>query len=181
MIPGRIQTAGAYLWTGSRFLFQVGPNKAGDRLGVVRLGGHLEEGESPWESVQREAMEEATVRVEPLPVPATYLTDGGELVPVPWPDQPAPLLVYEREPGRFTPLYLTVTADPPRPAAETRGLLLLDRAWLARLVREEMTLERYLAAGGEAILREPFPAHLPLAPSYYLGLLDRLLDVHPLV
>lgn len=178
---GKIRTAGTYLWTGSHFVFQVGPNKTGDRLGVVRLGGHLEPGETPWQAVRREVLEEATMAVTPLPVPATYLTSGGELQVIAWEERPAPLLVYQREPGAFTPLYLTYSADSPTPAAETRGLLLLDREWLARLVREEMSLDRYLAAGGRAILREELPGAMLLAPSYYLGLLDRLLGFMPLV
>ena len=42
----RVVTASAYVIVQGLFVFQVGQTRAGDRLGVVRLGGHVEPGES---------------------------------------------------------------------------------------------------------------------------------------
>ncbi len=59
-------TAGAYVLLDGRFPFIVGPTPDGDRLAVVRLGGHREAGESPWQCAAREVMEESgVIRIPP--------------------------------------------------------------------------------------------------------------------
>lgn len=40
-------TAGVWVRMGNRFPFEVGPDKTGKSLGVVRVGGHIETGETP--------------------------------------------------------------------------------------------------------------------------------------
>jgi hypothetical protein len=44
-----VATIGAYVMPDGRFPFVVGPTLQGDKLAVVRLGGHREAGEAPWE------------------------------------------------------------------------------------------------------------------------------------
>lgn len=65
-------TAGAYVVLDGRFLFMMGPTESGDGLALVRLGGHLEPGESPEDAVRREVQEEASVSLRLLTPPATY-------------------------------------------------------------------------------------------------------------
>jgi 8-oxo-dGTP pyrophosphatase MutT (NUDIX family) len=71
-LESRVATAGAYVLADGLVVFMVGPNRAGDRLGVVRLGGHREAGETSWTCAGREVLEEASVRIRPIPPPATY-------------------------------------------------------------------------------------------------------------
>ncbi|HLZ62576.1 MAG TPA: hypothetical protein VKR06_36995 [Ktedonosporobacter sp.] len=56
----KFKTAGVYVNVAGFFVFQVGLTSAGDKLGVVRLGGHREGDESAWECATREALESET-------------------------------------------------------------------------------------------------------------------------
>lgn len=46
-VLGNVRTSWAYVLYNGFFVFQVGPTKNGDKLGVVRLGGHRENEEIP--------------------------------------------------------------------------------------------------------------------------------------
>lgn len=54
IIPNNARTSGAYVLYNGLFIFQVGPTKEGDKLGVVRLGGHREGNETALETAKRE-------------------------------------------------------------------------------------------------------------------------------
>lgn len=177
----RVTTAGAFVWTRGRLAFMVGANNRGDRLGVVRLGGHREAGESSQECARREVMEEASMAITLLPPPATYYVGtpvrppGQPLPTINWPGNTPPVLVTERNDGTLSVLYIAESQDPPQPASEAQGLLLPDRTWFHRLCTERLTLSDYLAQGGEAVLKAELSPSLPLEPSFQLRLFDRLL------
>jgi 8-oxo-dGTP pyrophosphatase MutT (NUDIX family) len=179
----KVVTASAYVLLDGRFVFQVGPNKAGDRLGVVRLGGHVEPGETPLACVVREVQEEAALSVRVVPAPATYqVGPDGKLeaaVPGSWPpDETAPVLVGYRAPGEGALTYLARAEGTPVPE-KGRGLLILNASDILWLMEERRTLRQYLAAGGRAVLRDPLPLDLPLEPYLHLKVLPQLLERHP--
>jgi 8-oxo-dGTP pyrophosphatase MutT (NUDIX family) len=186
----RVATAGAYVvLPGSRVPFMVGPTRAGDALGVVRLGGHREPGETSLACAAREVWEEASLRIEPVRPPATYQVEvgAGEFSLGDWPRRllagPVPPVLVSRRQGdalgRLSVMYLARSEDEPVPAAETRGLLLLDGAWVARLAAGGVTLREYLGQGGRAVLREELPPDLPLVGLGQLQWLAWLLERHP--
>jgi 8-oxo-dGTP pyrophosphatase MutT (NUDIX family) len=187
--PLPVVTAGAYLVLDGRFPFMVGPTARGDALGVVRLGGHRERGEAPWDCAAREVREEAGLTIRHVAPPQTYwFEDGAEpdaLVPGDWPVAEcgvAPLLAIRKGVGvarRLMPMYLARAAGNPIPLAETRGLLLLSPAEVCSLIATPPTLDQFVRAGGCAILRDTLPAHLPLEPFLPLRLLAALLARHP--
>ena len=74
----RVVTSGAYVVRGGRFLFAIGPKHGGDTLAVVRIGGHLEPGETAEGCLIREAEEEASIAVRLVDPPATHWVDGDE-------------------------------------------------------------------------------------------------------
>lgn len=188
--PCWVVTAGAYVVLDGRFLFMVGPTARGDTLGVVRLGGHREPGEAPWSCAAREVWEEAGLAIRPLAPPRTYWFEDGQddeaLAPRCWPagDRApvAPLLVIRGSGAtadRLMPMYLARAEGEAAPLAETRGLLLLSPADVLLLTSAPPTLDRFLGAGGRALLRDTLPGHLPLEPFLQLRLLATLLRRHP--
>jgi hypothetical protein len=185
-----VATAGAYVVVDGRLPFVVGAIPAAGRLPVIRLGGHREPGEDAWACAAREVLEEASLTARPLPPPATYWAapphDPAALTVAPWPVAPgepvAPLLVAWREDvgrRRYSLMYLAVADGPPRPAAETAGLLLLTPEDVLALVRTPVTLGAFLAAGGRAVLGADLPTDLVLEPFLQLRVLAALLARHP--
>ena len=190
-------TAGAYVAVGGRFVFAFGlPRGASDRLGIARLGGHVEAGETAWQCAAREVLEEASLHAQPVAPPATYwlgppydLSDPAALAAGDWrvqgPGEPAPLLVAWREADgerRLSATYLATAEGTPAPAAETQGLLLLRPRDVLRLAREPLRLGTLLRGGAEAILRADlaaFDEQLPLEPLLQLRALAVFLERHP--
>jgi 8-oxo-dGTP pyrophosphatase MutT (NUDIX family) len=188
---GRVATAGAYVVAGDRFVFIFGlPAGATDRLGVARLGGHREEGETAWECAAREVLEEASVTVRSLTPPVTYWVgpphDPAAIHTGPWrveaSQEPAPLLVAWREDAGerlLSATYLARAEGIPAPAAETQGLLLLRPEHVLRVARERLTLDELLRRGGRAVLRDRLDPRLPLEPLLQLRALAHILERHP--
>src|SRR5579862_3158206 len=133
---GVVVTAGAYVLVGGLLAFVVGPTSKGDRLGVVRLGGHREGDETGWACASREVREESSLAIRALAPPTTYWLgpphDPAEARAGPWltrgSDEPTPFLAAWRiEDGErtFSLMYLASAEGTPKPSGEVRGLLLL--------------------------------------------------------
>lgn len=183
-INDNIITAGVFVNINGLFPFQVGPTKSGTTLGVVRLGGHRDIGETGWECASREAYEEATLRLTPIKPPATYwfeASDNPKLIPGGWQEGDIePILVGKRmDNNQITPIYLAISQDVPMPAAETKGLLLLNQSDIVKIVTNEITLGKYLESGGKAMFNETLPLHFILEPFPHLRLLATLISKHP--
>jgi 8-oxo-dGTP pyrophosphatase MutT (NUDIX family) len=188
-----VATAGAYVLLDGRFPFVVGLTPAGDRLAVVRLGGHREAGESPWQCAARELLEESGLTIEALAPPCTYwlaperaAPEQDGLVPGAWPSEPKaphpPLFVVRgtaTQADRLSVMYLARAEGTPEPLNEVRGLLLLAPAEVFTLVNRSVTLAQHLRAGGRAILLDDVPYDLPLFPHLQLQVLAALLRRHP--
>ncbi|MBD3918416.1 NUDIX domain-containing protein [Paenibacillus sp. PR3] len=162
----------------------MGPTKKGTTLGVVRLGGRRENGETGWECASREVFEEASIALTALKPPATYWfesSDQPSLKKIGWQvDDVQPILVGKRKDSRYvTPIYLAYSHDTPRPAAETKGLLLLTPTEIATITSGNLSLGHFLENGGKAIVEHNLPLNLPLEPYPHLRLVHTLLKIHP--
>lgn len=185
----RVVTAGAYVWIRDRVPFMIGPSPRRNRLAVVRLGGHREPWESPWQCAEREVREEAAIEIAPIRPPATYWLrspdDPRALDPASWPadedTECAPVLVFENSnvPGAsLSVMYLARSTSIPAPSAEARGLLLLSSTDIVRIASGPVSLDDYRSGGGQALLRDPYPGHLILEPLVQLRVLAHLLELH---
>ncbi|SDW21899.1 NUDIX domain-containing protein [Paenibacillus sp. CF384] len=180
----KIITAGAYVNFDGHFLFQVGPTKSGTTLGVVRLGGHRESGETGWQCAMREVSEESSLTINTIKPPITYwyeASDNPDLVPGGWIEEDhEPILVAKRpESNLITPIFLASADEAPVPSMETKGILILSPENITKLSSERMTLGQYLKSGGKAVIKEELPLHKLLEPFPHLLLLDTLIKKHP--
>lgn len=79
LFPNNIRTSGAYVLFKGLFVFQVGPTKGGDKLGVVRLGGHREGKETALDTAKREVFEEAQIKITAFnPDKTFYISEWNE-------------------------------------------------------------------------------------------------------
>lgn len=180
----RIITAGAYIMVNGHFPFVLGTAMKRKQLVVIRVGGHREGVETPWECTVREAWEEAWLRIQPMDVPVTYATRGAwdELEEITWPNdgQPRPVLIRERPAtGEFSFMYFARASGLPMPSAEVKGLLLLKPSDISRICNNQITLQEYLDGGGRAMLRRSYNHQFVLEPGFQLRQLARILQLHP--
>jgi 8-oxo-dGTP pyrophosphatase MutT (NUDIX family) len=172
-----IRTSGAYVLYKGLFIFQVGPTKQGDKLGVVRLGGHREDSETALDTAKREVFEEAKVEITPFnPQSTFYLRE--------WNDEPtriqinepiAPILIKGSEESSYTVMFVSNTFTEPTPSAETRGLLLLSPANVHLISYSEITLRDYIKQNGVSILTSEVNQNLVLKPFPQLLFLSKIL------
>jgi 8-oxo-dGTP pyrophosphatase MutT (NUDIX family) len=180
-------TAGIWIRVGDRFPFEVGPDKTGEKIGVVRVGGHIEEGETPWECAVREAKEEAVLDILYTKPPATYRVDldkdPTQMEKIIWDvdevgcEQPIMVRTFG---DSASAIFLASSQGLPMPGPTTRGLLLLSLSDIALLQQEKMTLTEFVEKGGQAIISEPtFDFDMPLHVSDIVFALSRIVNVHP--
>lgn len=78
------KTVGSFILYKDALAFIIGPDNSGEKLGVMRLGGHIEDGESLLQALKREIMEEGSIEVKMLNSPCTFLNrlieDKNDLV-----------------------------------------------------------------------------------------------------
>ena len=184
----RINTAGAYICIDGYYLFAIGIRPYNGHIPIVRLGGHREEHETGWQCAVREVYEEASLYIQPLLPPTTYLANWNYLESEPqeihWQpkieQEPIPILVvaYHREDDlHLSLMYLAQAEGVPQPSSEVKGLLLPTEEEIHRLCWEPVTLEQYLSRGGRAITNAEFDKRLVLEPLAQLRLLSRILSM----
>jgi len=176
LVP-RIITSGAYVYYKKYFVFQVGPTKSGDRLGVVRLGGHLESNETALEAAQREVFEESSLIINPVKTSTMYMINLGmeEPVRIEVKNELLPLLLMERQDEFYSVMYLSHAINKPKPSSETKGLIFLTPNQVHQICDSCITLRDYLNNDGLVMLRADLKGELVLEPFPQLRFLSFLL------
>ena len=187
----RVNTAGAYVTLDGMYIFAIGSKLHNNQIPVIRLGGHCEESETGWQCAEREALEEANLKIKPILPQATYIFDWENLEKEPhyieWRHEneqehvPCLVIAYHREGNTTLSLmYFAYTNQTPSPSSEVKGLLLLQEDEIHRLCKEPTTLKQYLDGGGKAIMTDKFDTSLFLEPFAQLRLLSKLLNLRTL-
>lgn len=176
-----IRTSGAYVLYNGFFVFQVGPTKNGDKLGVVRLGGHRENEESPLDTAIREVLEESAIMINPVNSPVTYhLNSWNEKANnVQMTGEVNPILIKGNDEESFTVMYISFADNEPQPSSESQGLLLLSTKDIELICSRQITLNEFLNQNGLAKIKESFNRDLVLEPFPQLLFLSKLLKQEP--
>ena len=174
-----LTTAGIFVLVDGRVLFQAGPDQTGKQVGLVRIGGRLESGETPLDCALREAREEASISVRVIDSPTTYcLTLEEPPRAVAWQNgSPRPLHA-----SATSHVFIGLSADQPSPTSETHALILLSPSELVALGESKHTLGSLQKLGSQIVLRDPTEREhlfeLPVAPRW-AGMLAEVLILHP--
>lgn len=176
LVP-KIITSGAYVYYKRYFVFQVGPTKSGDKLGVVRLGGHIEGSETALEAAQREVFEESSLIINPVETTAMYTINQGmeEPLRIEVKNELLPLLLMERPDEFYSVMYLSHAINNPKPSSETKGLIFLTPNQVHQICDSRITLSDYLNNDGLVMLRTDINEELVLEPFPQLRFLSFLL------
>ncbi|SDN56166.1 hypothetical protein SAMN05518871_10611 [Psychrobacillus sp. OK028] len=178
LIPKNVRTSGAYVLYKGLFVFQVGPTKEGDKLGVVRLGGHREGNETALDTAKREVFEEAQVEITTFnPNTTFYLSEWNEEPTKVYINEPVvPILIKGNEESSYTIMYLSNTLTLPVPSSESKGLLLLSPENVQLICQKKISLSDYQKLDGVSILKTEIDMNLILQPFPQLLFLSRLLN-----
>lgn len=178
MILNNVRTSGAYVLYQGLFIFQVGPTKDGDKLGVVRLGGHTEGKETALEAAKREVFEEAQVNIVPFnPATTYYLSEWNkEPTKVNINEPISPILIKGNEESSYSIMYLANTSTLPTPSSETDGILLLTPENVQLICQKKLSLRDYHKRNGLSIIKTELDMDLILEPFPQLVFLSRLLN-----
>lgn len=146
--PTDVETAGVLLREADRYVFCYGPNASGS-IYVLRIGGHVEAGESPWACAAREAKEEAGVTVTQVKATVGVRTEGiddpVQQLPGPirvegYPEEKPIVLGGQLVPGeRKSTLFLAETDEQARPSGEIFGLVRLTTEQVVELASTPLT------------------------------------------
>ncbi|MEK4742630.1 MULTISPECIES: NUDIX hydrolase [unclassified Bacillus (in: firmicutes)] len=178
-----VRTSGAYVLYNNLFIFQVGPTRKGDTLGVVRLGGHKENNETALETAKREVKEEAAIDITILSSPSTYYKENwnAQSKKIKVENEVAPILIIDSPYETLSIMYIAHSENEPNPSSETNGLLLLSVSDIRLICSKEITLNDYIKQGGMAILKEKMDKELILQPFPQLLFLAELLKKDPVL
>ncbi|MCQ6529996.1 NUDIX hydrolase [Bacillus mycoides] len=182
-INREVRTSGAYVLFNNLFIFQVGPTRKGDTLGVVRLGGHKENNETAVETAKREVKEEAAIDITILSSPSTYYKENwnAQSKKIKVENEVAPILIIDSPYETLSIMYIAHSENEPNPSSETNGLLLLSVSDIRLICSKEITLNDYIKQGGMAILKEKMDKELILQPFPQLLFLAELLKKDPVL
>jgi hypothetical protein len=173
------RTAGVFLLYKNKYAFMIGPNRNGDKLGIVRLGGHIEENEGIVDCIKREVWEEARVDINIVSSPITYFKSSWEEKEFEVIEVDAfgakPILIVNGV-INATALYLATTAGHIVPSAEAHGIILLNEKEIVEICKNEITLSDFVSQGGELLQSQEMDLGFKLSAGPHLRFLYQLID-----
>ena len=174
------KTVGSFILYKDTLTFMIGPDNTGEKLGVMRLGGHIEENESYLQTLEREIKEEGSIEVKLLNSPNTFykrnwddnnyneITDDIALDIKP--------LIIVGDKMRSTAVFLSYTEEEPKPSSEACGIIFLKENEIKRICSEKLRLRDFLACGGKLIQQKEIDYDMEMYAGAHLTFLNRLIE-----
>ncbi|MFB6204443.1 MAG: NUDIX domain-containing protein [Candidatus Nanohaloarchaea archaeon] len=191
----RVVGVGAMILQGGKFLSVLEKKDYWDRGEITRIsyqnvGGQVEEGESVYEALRREASEEIDCGLEIKDSQETVLTDvDGSWRKVGLEEETSPVLVsrekHDGKPGRPDAegnwyllgfLFRGEVKGTPEPSREVPALATLSEGLLKK---REFTKKQLVEEAGELIEKEPIPADARFYPKFSMKQLLDYRDILP--
>jgi ADP-ribose pyrophosphatase YjhB (NUDIX family) len=175
-----LRTVGAFIIYKDTLAFMIGPDNLEEKLGIVRIGGHIEENEDLFQCLKREIEEEATIEVKLLSSPYTYYKTS-------WDDnnysevsketdlEIKPLVIVGDE-KRSTAVFLAVAEKEPKPSSEAQGIIFLKEEDIKKICKGNYSLRDFLNGGGKLIQQKHMDYDMEMYAGVHLSFLNILLQ-----
>jgi len=180
------KTVGSFILYKNTLAFMIGPDNTKEKLGIMRLGGHIEENESLLQALKREIKEEGSVEVNLLNSSCTYYKKG-------WDDSNyyeisndidlniKPLMI-TGDKSYSTAVFLSYTEEEPKPSSEASGIIFLKEEEINEICSKRLRLKDFIDNGGKIIQQKEIDYNMEMYAGVHLTFLYRLiLDKNDLV
>lgn len=174
------ETVGAFVQYEDTLAFMIGPDKSGEKLGITRLGGHIEKNESLLQALEREVKEEGSIKVKLLDCSSTFYKTKWEDISysqitndIIWDIKP---LIIVGDKSRSTAVFLSYAEDEPKPAAESSGIIFLRKNDIIDICSKKLLLKDFLNNGGKLIKQKEIDHNLEIYAGVHLTFLYKLMQ-----
>ncbi|MDV3425823.1 MAG: NUDIX domain-containing protein [Bacillota bacterium] len=158
----------------------IGPDKSGKKLGIVRLGGHIEGNENYLEALEREIKEEASIKIKLINSPSSFYKkswderDYYEITDnIPLEIKP---LIITGDKVSSTAVFLAYTEELPKPSSEAYGIIFLKENDIKDICSKKLCLNDFLRNGGKFIQQKEIDYNMEMYAGVHLAFLNRLLN-----
>jgi hypothetical protein len=174
------KTVGSFILYQDTLAFMIGPDNSGEKLGIMRLGGHIEAGENLLQSLKREIMEEGSIEAKILNSPCTFykrnwddinyceITNNFEMAIKP--------LIIVGDKVRSTAVFLSYTEEEPKPSSEACGIIFLRENNIRDICTKKLRLKDFLNSGGKLVQQKEINYDMEMYAGVHLNFLNRLIE-----
>lgn len=174
------KTVGSFILYQDTLVFMIGPDNSGKKLGIVRLGGHIEANESLLQSLRREIMEEGSVEIKLVSSPYSFykrnwgdinnyeITNNLEMDIKP--------LIIVGDKARSTIVFLSYTLEEPEPSSEACGIVFLRENDIQDICTKKLRLRDFLDNGGKLVQQKRIDYDMEMYAGVHLAFLNRLIE-----
>lgn len=177
-IMSSLKTVGVLMLYEGTLAFMIGPDNSGDRLGIVRLGGHIEENEDVIDALIREVKEEASISVKILSSPRTYYLrewDAVEYIEMDSSSFTIKPFIVKGDAIRSSAIFLSYAKQQPIPSSEAHGIIFLDEKQIIEICTRTMKLREFLDSGGKLIQQKSINHNMEIYAGVHLRTLYNMI------
>lgn len=174
------KTVGSFILYQDTLTFMIGPDNTGRKLGIMRLGGHIEENENLLQALEREIKEEGSVKVKLFDSPSAFYKRNWEDIDyceitnkLKWDIRP---LIITGDKSRSTAVFLSYTEEEPKPSSEAYGLIFLKENDIRDICTKKLHLIDFLKNGGKLIQHKEIDYDMEMYAGVHLSFLNRLME-----
>lgn len=179
-VLGGFKTVGSFILYQDTLAFMIGPDNSGEKLGITRIGGHIEGNENLLQSLEREIKEEASIEVNLFNSSSifykrswddnNYSEISNDIV---WDIKP---LIIVGDEHRLTAVFLSYTEEEPKPSSEACGIIFLKKTDIKDICSKKLSLKDFIDNGGKFVKQKEIDFDMEMYAGVHLTFLNRLIE-----
>lgn len=174
------KTVGSFILYQDTLAFMIGPDNSGEKLGIMRLGGHIEKNESYMHALEREIKEEGSIKVSLINSPYTYYKTNWNDINyyditnnIDFDIKP---LIITGDDQRSTAVFLAYAQEEPKPSSEAYGIIFLNENEIKDICSKKLRLRDFLDDGGKLIQQKEIDYNMEMYAGVHIKFLYNLIE-----